>query len=196
MIAQVEGNVIGIEDKAAIVMLGGVGLRISATPETLANLRSAMERGEPARLYTHLAVREDALDLYGFLSTEERALFELIIGISGIGPKKALAILGAAPALTLKRAIISNDASYLTKVSGIGKKIADKIVLELKDKIMSLGGELEDGGVMHEDKDALAALVALGYAQQEAREALKNLPAEVTGLNNRIKEALKQIGKN
>lgn len=195
MIAQIEGLVLNIEEKAAIILIGGLGLRVFSTSDTLAILKSAKELGEPARLFTYLVVREDALDLYGFLTTDERALFELIISISGIGPKKALTILGVAPAQTLKRAILGNDASYLTKVSGIGKKIADKIVLELKDKIMTLGGDLADGPLMSEDKDALSALVALGYAQNEAREALQKVPAEITGLNNRIKEALKQIGK-
>ncbi|MFA6006586.1 MAG: Holliday junction branch migration protein RuvA [Candidatus Paceibacterota bacterium] len=195
MIAQIEGTVLNIEEKAAVISLGGLGLRVFCLPETLATLQSAKDLGEPARLFTYLVVREDALDLYGFLTTDERALFELIISISGIGPKKALAVLSAAPATTLKRAVLSNDASYLTKVSGIGKKIADKIVLELKDKITSLGGDLADSPLMNEDRDALSALIALGYAHTEAREALQKVPADVTGLNKRIKEALKQIGK-
>ncbi len=195
MIAQIEGLVGNMEEKAAILLVGGLGIRVFSTQDTLAILRTAKELNEPARLFTYLVVREDALDLYGFLTEGERSLFELIISISGIGPKKAIAILGMAPAQTLKRAILSNDASYLTKVSGIGKKIADKIVLELKDKIMLLGGDLADSPLMSEDKDALSALVALGYAQNEAREALQKVSPEVTGLNNRIKEALKQIGK-
>lgn len=195
MIAQIEGIVASIEDRAAIIIVGGIGIRVYTTPETLSILHSAKELAQPARLFTHLAVREDALDLYGFLETDERSLFELVITIPGIGPKKALSIISIAPVATLKRAIINNDASYLTKVSGIGKKNAEKIVLELKDKIITLGGILEEASALHEDKDALAAMLALGYSHMEAREALKKIPAEITGLNNRIKEALKVIGK-
>jgi len=195
MIAYVEGPIGSLEDKAAVITVGGVGIRVWTTPETLSLLRSAKEREDSVRLFTYLAVREDALDLYGFLNTDERALFELMISVSGIGPKKALSVLSVAPAATLRRAILSHDASYLTKVSGIGKKIAEKIVLELKDKIMSLGGALADSPLMHEDKDALEAMLALGYSREESREALQNVPAEIVGLNNRIREALKQIGK-
>ena len=195
MIAYVEGPIGSLEDKAAVITVGGVGIRVWTTPETLSLLRSAKEREDSVRLFTYLAVREDALDLYGFLNTDERALFELMISVSGIGPKKALSVLSVAPAATLRRAILSHDASHLTKVSGIGKKIAEKIVLELKDKIMSLGGALADSPLMHEDKDALEAMLALGYSREESREALQNVPAEIVGLNNRIREALKQIGK-
>jgi Holliday junction DNA helicase RuvA len=135
-------------------------------------------------------VREDALDLYGFLSEEELSFFEMLISISGIGPKTALNVLSVSSVSALKKAISTSDVSHLVKVSGIGKKIADKIVLELKDKVE---GSDENGPTLREEVDAIEALKALGYSQKEAREALKEASGKTT--SERIKEALKILGK-
>jgi Holliday junction DNA helicase RuvA len=137
-------------------------------------------------------VRETALDLYGFVGEREQGLFEKLLTVSGIGPKSALGILDLASVETLHSAIVSGNAAYLTSVSGIGKKTAEKIVLELKDKMgaaISASGEAVSG-----DHEALEAMHALGYSQSEAREALRKVPASVMGSSDRIREALRIIG--
>ena len=134
-------------------------------------------------------MREDALDLYGFLNYEELEFFEMLIGVSGIGPKGALAILSIASTETLRKAIGTGDTSYLTKISGIGKKTAEKIVIELRDKM----GEQEKGSSMQEELDAMEALKSLGYSQNEIREALKKVPPDLN-TNEKIREALKILG--
>ncbi|HWA31967.1 MAG TPA: Holliday junction branch migration protein RuvA, partial [Candidatus Paceibacterota bacterium] len=138
---------------------------------------------------THTHLREDAIELYGFMDHDELEFFEMLIGVSGIGPKGALSILGVATIEVLAKAISTGDISYLTKISGIGKKTAEKIVIELRDK---LGEEAADGTLQGE-LDALEALRSLGYSQGEAREALKKVPAELD-TNGKVREALKILG--
>ena len=118
----------------------------------------------------------------------------MLIGISGIGPKGALGVLAVAPLDNIKKAISSSETNYLTKVSGIGRKTAEKIVLELRDKLGGMGGA-EGGGILKEDQDVLGALQSLGYSLSEAREAMKQIPDGTEGTNNRIKEAFKNLGK-
>src|SRR3954463_9450151 len=127
MIGHLEGNVRAIRAGFAILAAGGVGYKVYGTREMLATFKE----GSPANVWTHLAVREDILDLYGFATEEEMRLFQLLLTVSGIGPKSALAILDIASVETLRSAIAGGNASYLTKVSGIGKKTAEKIVIEL-----------------------------------------------------------------
>jgi holliday junction DNA helicase RuvA len=129
------------------------------------------------------------LDLYGFLEMEELGFFEMLIGVSGIGPRSALAILGIASIETLRKAISTGDTAYLTKISGIGRKTAEKIVIELRDK---MGADISTTSLQGE-LDALEALKSLGYSQNEARDALKKVPAEAN-INIKIKEALKILG--
>ncbi|MCR4330264.1 MAG: Holliday junction branch migration protein RuvA, partial [Patescibacteria group bacterium] len=143
-------------------------------------------------LWTHLAVRETSLDLYGFLEQPELEFFEMLITISGIGPKSALGILSVAPIDTIKHAIASGDTSYLTKVSGIGKKNAEKIVVELRDKLG--GAHALDGTMLKEDADVVAVLQSIGYSVKEARDALKGISKDTVGTSEKIKEALKQLG--
>jgi len=192
MIGQLTGKIVYADTEGVILDVHGVGYRLALTSNTFANVSTNQEA---TTFWTHLAVRENALDLYGFSDKAELDFFELMISISGIGPKKALAILSLAPLSVLRQAITENNASYLTKVSGIGRKNAEKIVLELKDKIGSLGASTESTGMMREDSDVLEAIHALGYSLIEARDAVKRVPATVTGVNDRIKEALRQIGK-
>ena len=139
-------------------------------------------------------MREDALELYGFLRSAEVELFEMIINIPGIGPRSAMGILNMAPLETLKKAIAAGDTTYLTRVSGIGRKIAEKVVLELKEK-MAGGITTLDAGELGEEADALDALVALGYTTSEARNALAAVASGVIGARDRVREALKHIGK-
>jgi len=187
MIASISGKVIEKSVRFAIVEVAGIGYKILATEDTLRHLKN----GANAKLWTHHAVREDSEELFGFLEQDELTLFELLITISGIGPKTALNILNVATADALRRSISSGETAYLTKISGIGKKTADKIVLELREKLS--GGE--EGTGLKEEIDALEALKALGYSHSEAREALKKVSAEITGANERIKHALKLLGK-
>jgi len=178
-------------EKFAVVAVGGIGYKVFAGADTLAKIP---QKGGAVKLWTHDHVREDARELYGFLHYAELELFEMLIAISGIGPKGALGILGIAPVDTLKKAIAAGDTSYLTRVSGIGKKIAEKVVLELREKMAGRGIAV-DAPELKAEADALDALVALGYSHREARDALAAVPAEMTRLEDRVGEALKRIGK-
>ena len=191
MIAQLTGIITQEGEGSIILDVAGVGYLIFVSPGTLEQLHK--QKKDSVCLFTHLSVRENALDLYGFLNQEELHFFEMLISISGIGPKSALAILSIADVSTLKQAISSGDSSYLTKVSGIGTKIAKKIVLELNDKIEVL--EDTEGTARREDMDTLEALKSLGYSMGEAREALKQVPRGVSGTSERLKEVLKLLGK-
>jgi len=125
---------------------------------------------------------------------EEMSFFDLLLDVSGIGPKSALSIITVASVETLKKAIATGDTSYLNKVSGIGKKTAEKIVIELRDKLHAHKGEGEVSGLLREESDIIEALKALGYSQNEARDTLKQIPHTIDGTNARIKEALRILG--
>ncbi|MFH1956709.1 MAG: Holliday junction branch migration protein RuvA [Patescibacteria group bacterium] len=191
MIAQLRGKISFRGDKFIILDVNGIGYKVFVTPEILKKSRGKTE----FLVWTHLHVREDILDLYGFLEHSELKLFEMLISVSGIGPKSALGIIGVAPIDTLKRAISAGETNYLTKVSGIGKRNAEKIIIELREKLG--GDEFLEGRdeLLKDEQDVLAALESLGYSLRDAREALKNVPPEITGAQNRIKHALKQLGK-
>lgn len=190
MIGHLEGKVLFRGERHIVLDVGGVGYKIFVAASSYKNL----SLGEPAKLWTHLHVKEDALELYGFLYQAELEFFEYLISISGIGPKSALGVLSLAPVDSLKRAISSGDTSYLTKVSGIGRKTAEKIILELKDKF-GFGKIGYAGGEFKEDADILDALLALGYSQRESREILQKVPSSIRGREKRLKEALKMVGK-
>ena len=190
MIARITGTVIDKGEKFAVVDVGGVGYKIYSSNDTLASI----ELDATASLYTHLIVREDALDLYGFTSANDQGFFEMLISVSGIGPKSALGILNVASIDSLQQAIGTGDTSYLTKVSGIGRKTAEKIVLELRDKMRANVTMKENSSSLRAESDAVEALKALGYSQNEARDTLKEVPAEITGTPARIREALKILG--
>ena len=143
--------------------------------------------------YIHQVIREDANDLYGFTSRKDREFFELLISVSGIGPKSALNILSLVASDTLASAINSGSTSHLVKVSGIGRKTAEKIVLELRDKLGGISSEDSSAG-MSADADAIEAMKALGYDQNEAREALKKVSKEITDTGAKVKAALKMLG--
>lgn len=191
MIAFIEGEVEIVGEKFVIVSAGGVGYKIFISQETSQKIP---QKSGIVKLWTYQNVREDALELYGFLSLNELDLFETLIGVSGVGPKTGLAILGVGSTDNLRRAIAAGDSSYLTRVSGIGRKTAERIIVELKDKMAGLGVTI-NAPEFKEELDALDALAALGYSQREAREALARLPKEITGTENKIKEVLKKLGK-
>lgn len=185
MIGHLEGTVRKVSRGSAIISCGGVGYKVAGTRETLASLKA----GKSVAVWTYLAVREDALDLYGFSSEAELDFFELLLTVSGIGPKSALGILDIAAVETLRGAIAAENAAYLTNVSGIGKKTAEKIVLELKDKV-GAGAAVPSTG----DSEALEAMRSLGYSAQEAREALRKVPAALEKSSDRLREALRIVG--
>lgn len=185
MIGSIRGKIVLKTGKFLLVETrSGVGYRISVSPDTLSRIQI-----NEVFLFIHTHVREDILDLYGFLSREELEFFEMLINVSGIGPKGALAILGITSIETLRKAISVGDTGYLTKISGIGKKTAEKIIIELRDKI----GEEKSGSSLQEELDALEALKSLGYSQNEAREALKKVSTDLN-TNAKIREALKILG--
>lgn len=187
MIGSLSGTVRYKDTNSLVVDVSGVGYKVAVPTDV------ALEVGlsQPIFLWTYLAVRETALDLFGFLEKETLEAFELLITISGIGPKTALGILNVASPAVLRRAVASGDTSYLTKVSGIGKKNAEKIVLELKDKLKVVDEDLGVDG--QTEGDALEALVSLGYTEKDARNALKKVPKEIEGASERVKSALKNL---
>jgi holliday junction DNA helicase RuvA len=189
MIASVSGSVRYKDLNHLIVDVSGLGYRVAVT----ADVAAEAVLSQPIFLWTYLAVRETALDLYGFPEKETLEVFEHLITISGIGPKTALGILNVASPTTLRQAVSTGDTSYLTRVSGIGKKNAEKIVLELKDKLTYAG---EDRGISASaEGDALEALVSLGYSERDAREALKKVSKEEKDAGARVKAALKLLSQ-
>lgn len=187
MIGSIKGKIIFKNNKFLIVETNGVGYKINVSPDTLLKTKKT---GDKISFWIHTHVCEDALDLYGFLNREELEFFEMLIEVSGIGPKSALVILGIASIKILKKAINAGDTSYLTKISGIGKKTAEKIIFELRDKV---SGEKSDGSPLQYELDALEALKSLGYMQSEAREALKKVSPD-TDTTTKVREALKILG--
>ena len=185
MIASLSGTVRHKDLNHLIIDISGVGYKVAVPTDTA--LEATLS--QPIFLWTYLAVRENSLDLFGFIEKETLSIFELLITISGIGPKTALGILNVASPATLKQAVATGDTSYLTRVSGIGKKNAEKIVLELKDKLKISKEEMHVDA--RSEGDALEALISLGYSERNAREALKKVPKETTGASERVKAALK-----
>lgn len=188
MIGKLTGTFAGKSgDGSILIDVGGVAYAVHTTLSAM----EAFSRGPSVEAYTHLSVREDGMDLYGFPSQDELGFFRLLIGVSGVGPKTALGILNVADVKTLKNAIATGDTTYLTRVFGVGKKSAERIVVELRDKFAKegYGGK----GSAGEDGDALDALIALGYSGEEARTALKAVAKEGDA-SERLRKALQILG--
>ncbi len=196
------GTVAHVAPYLAVLDCGGVGYACKTTNFTL----STLHKGEKAKLYTHLAVKEDDVTLYGFATEEERNLFLLLLSVSGVGPKAALSILSTSSPSSLALAIITGDLKALTSAAGVGKKLAQRIVLELKDKLAKeQDAQFQNGGVspanqdtvIPEDKlsEAGAALQVLGYHQNEINTALKGLDVSALTLEELVKQALKRLAK-
>lgn len=190
MISQLEGKIVWQDLRSIILDVHGVGYKITVTGNTLAEFS---KKKTTIRVWTHLVVKEDALDLYGFSGEEELRFFEQLLTVSGIGPKTAIAILSNTTIETLRSGIVSGDPSLLTKISGIGKKMAEKIILELKEKIDTGENDQVLGKNLQNESDALEALVTLGYSQKEARDVLKKIDNTI-GTTDKIKNALKLLG--
>lgn len=189
MIAQLQGTVTGKNNRSIVLDVHGVGCRVNVPTDTLTEIKT----GQAITLYTHLAVREDALELFGFATKLELDYFHLLVTVPGIGPKSALTVLSLATPEVLRKAITAEDTGYLTRVSGIGRKNAEKIVLTLKDKLTPTtpsGGETSTDLAI--EADALEALKSLGYSAAEARDALKKVGGGDTSA--RIKTALQALG--
>lgn len=185
MISHITGKVLLREIGYVVIDVNGIGYKINT------GLTDLGKEGDEVSIWTHLAVREDAMDLYGFKTREELKFFEQLIKISGIGPKSALGILSMAPLSTLKEAISRENIAYLTKISGIGRKTAEKIVIELRDKL----GASESSGNLDGESDVLEALTVLGYGRREAQDVLRQVPASISGTSDRIKEAIKILSQ-
>lgn len=190
MIRELKGQLGRLESGTLVLFVSGVGYHVASSPYTLGKV-AGME-GE-IHLYIHTHVREDQLALYGFLTQDELSMFELLLSVSGIGPKAGLSILSIADPKTIRTAIVNRDASILTRVSGVGKKTAEKVIIELQNKVSSM--DIADQAEALADQEALEALTALGYTVTEARDALKQVPAAGSSVGERLKLALKSLGK-
>ena len=189
MISLIEGKVFsnnGIE--AVILTSAGIGYTIKITPA----LAKALAKGTNALVSVYLAVREDAMDLYGFANEEEKRLFKQLISVSGIGPKSAMHLLSLGEAKDLSAAITRGDLTHLTKVSGIGRKTAERIIVELKNKMVNL--DLSGGGESGKIGEVIEGLISLGYNSADAREAVKDISTDLPA-EQIIREALKRLGK-
>ena len=176
MIATLRGEITQIEETALIVEVGGVGLRVFVP----ATLRTRVKTGEAAFLFTHLVVREDALTLYGFESQADRDLFNLLLGVDGVGPKVALSVLSSMTFDAIQRAIFADEAELLSRVPGVGKKTAQKMALHLKDKLKPLNALTRVAAMSDADSEVLAALTALGYSVVEAQAAIQSIPKDAS----------------
>jgi len=171
MIATLRGEISQVEDNALILEVGGVGLRVFVP----APLRGRMKAGEAIMLYTHLVVREDALTLYGFESQADRELFNILLGVDGVGPKVALSVLSTMTLDAVQRAVFADEAELLSRVPGVGKKTAQKMALHLKDKLKPTDTLAKVAAMSDADSEVLAALTALGYSVVEAQTAIQSI---------------------
>jgi Holliday junction DNA helicase RuvA len=190
MIATLRGEITQIEDNALVVQVGGVGLRVFAP----ATLRGRVKAGEAIFLFTHLIVREDALTLYGFESQAERELFTMLLGVDGIGPRLALAVLSTLSIDAVQRAVFAEETDVLSRVPGVGKKTAQKIVLHLHDRLKPMDALARVAAMSDTDSEVLAALTALGYSVVEAQTAIQSLPKDAPDdVEERLRAALQHF---
>jgi len=188
MIASLQGIIDAVSTDSMIINVNGMGFKVIVPTSVLSDLGRV---GGEVKLYTHLHVREDDLSLYGFGSTDELRLFDMLLTVSGLGPKTALGMLSAMSADQLAMAIASGATEILTTVPGIGKKTADRLVLELKDKVGGVIMSSPAGRAAQENADVLAALASLGYSASEVARALSSLPRDSSlSLEDKIKLAL------
>jgi holliday junction DNA helicase RuvA len=195
VIASLDGIVSAVFADSMILEVGGIGYRVFAAPSVL----SAARAGERIKLFTHHVIREDLQALYGFRNPEELGFFGLLLTVTGVGPKVALGIVGSRPVGDLQLAILSDDLALLTAVPGVGKKLAARVVLELKEKVaaagVAAGAGLVTGGAAGES-EVVAALLALGYSAGEARQASREALTDLSvgsSLEDRVKAALRTL---
>ncbi|MBU0636817.1 MAG: Holliday junction branch migration protein RuvA [Patescibacteria group bacterium] len=191
MIAFLSGKIKNKKAGYIVLEINGVGYKVFITSIFFADLII----GQTVDLYTYQYVREDALSLYGFKSQEELELFELLLSISGIGPKSAMGVLSMASVEDIKEAIVVGDSALLTKVSGIGKKTVERIILELREKISKMNIVDENIIALRANSDEIDALLSLGYSLSQSRQALQAVDPEIKESSERIRQALKQINR-
>ena len=195
MIASVEGVVGAVAADSLVIEVGGIGYRVFAAPAVIASAQP----GGRLKLHTFHLVREDLQALYGFRNAEELGFFNLLLTVTGVGPKVALAIVGSRPTPDLQLAIMAQDQAVLVSIPGIGRKLAERVIFELKEKVAAAGVSVAGGGVPGSaagEGEIVAALQALGYSLAEAREASRTALAEVgvdSGLEERVKAALRSL---
>ncbi len=197
MISYIEGTVRDIEAKHVCVLTtSGVGYEVQLGKADIERL----EQGQSASFFIHTHVREDSFELFGFIERSDKIMFEQLTSISGIGPRSALSILSLSGSQVLYEHVVKNNTAYLTQISGIGKKIAEKIVLELKDKLPKIAFDFNTQGnaetvSVSENLEVFEALKAMGYSHKEAKDALANIPKELTTTSDKIRAALRVVEK-
>ncbi len=194
MIRQVRGTVITVGSNFLVIEVGnavaGIGLRIFAPEPTAARFRA----GDNLSLFTHLQVRETELSLYGFEELDELVIFEALLGVSGVGPKVALATLSTLTPDALRLAVANKEPGIVARVPGIGKRTAEKVIVDLKDKLAPVEGELAAlATTLDADAEVMEALTGLGYSVVEAQRALQQIPDDITGVEERLRMALIQF---
>jgi holliday junction DNA helicase RuvA len=195
VIASVEGRVGAVASDSLVIEVGGIGYRVFAAPAIIV----AAQPGSTIKLYTYHLVREDQQSLFGFRTTEDLGFFNLLLTVTGVGPKVALAIVGSRPTPDLQLAIMAQDQAVLVSIPGIGKKLADRIIFELKEKVAAAGiaATVAGGtGIGAAESEVVGALQALGYSLSEAREASRIALADATiggTLEDRVKAALRSL---
>ena len=198
MIASLDGTVAAVAFDALIVEVNGVGYRVFASPAVLGSAAA----GGKIKLFTHHVVREDLQALYGFRTVEELGFFGLLLTVTGVGPKVALAIVGSRPTAELQLAIMQQDQAILVSIPGIGKRLAERVIFELKEKIAAAGVaaiSVAGGGAQVAEGDVVGALQALGYSLPEAREAARHglaMSAVGASLEERVKAALRVLARD
>lgn len=189
MIAQLHGEIISKDGVSLIIMVHGVGFRV-LVPASVADV---IKVGEATALFTHLAVYDDRFELFGFLKDSELKFFQQLIKVRDVGPKSALAILSVGNMQEIQQAIVNEDAEILMTVQGVGKKTAERIILELKEK-MYADTSLEKGEKKQGVKLVVSALMNLGYSQKEAQEAIRDMPKDFESDDERIRWVLRNMG--
>ena len=202
MISYIRGELVAVEKDKIVVDVNGVGWGIYMPEQTMGRLPSI---GEEVKIHTYLNVREDAMQLYGFCTRDDLEIFKLVIGVSGIGPKGGLNILSSLSADDLRCAVLSGDAKAISAAPGIGKKTAEKLIIELKDKLnleevlenKANGDDFQEsntsGGTSEIQSEAIQALVALGYGSTESLRAVKKVSAKCETVEDVLKAALKNL---
>lgn len=188
MIGRLRGDLVEKGGDRVLLDVAGVGYEIAVTPATVAGLPAV---GHPAVLHTHLHVREDVLALYGFGSADERDIFQILIGVSGVGPKLGLAVLATLGPDELRNVVVAEDVAALTAVPGIGQRSAQKLLLELRPKLDLPDAPLQAGTSLAEVREALEGL---GYQSAEIRDVMRDLPTEAP-VEESLRAALRQLGK-
>jgi len=193
MFSYLNGKVALISDKYVVIDVNGIGYKVYLPERAKSGISKI---GDMVKLYTHTAINtnEGTFDIYGFMNPDDLHIFMLLISISGVGPSLANSVISSLDAHTIQSAILTEDHEYLSRVPKVGKKTAQRIVLELKSKVEILPGI--DGSGFQADTEAIDALVALGYSKFQAQKALSELPKEIKKSENKIREALKVLGKN